>query len=147
MCIVLYSCLSCSLMPCILHLYPSMPCTLPVYPCRVPCLFIHAMYLACLSMPCTLPVYPCHVPCLFILAKMFIHAKDNGCLSMPRIMAVYPFNASFLLAIHAMCDGCLSKQSFTYVVHLSCISLVSHATHQKIHLGTLGCFPFRMVKG
>ena len=45
--IILYSCLSCSLMPCILHLYPSMPCTLPVYPRHVPCLFIHAMHLAC----------------------------------------------------------------------------------------------------
>jgi len=38
--IILYSCLSCSLMPCILHVYPSMP-----------------LYVACLSMPCMIAVY------------------------------------------------------------------------------------------
>ena len=113
----------------------SIPCTLPVYPYHVRCLFIHAMHLSCLSMlRCCLFT---HLMCNEYLSIpyasfLFIHAKDNGCLSMPRIMAVYPFNASFLLAIHAMCDGCLSKQSFTYVVHLSCISLVNHATHQKV---------------
>jgi len=86
----------------------SIPCTLPVYPCHVRCLFIHTMYVACLSIPCTLPVYPCHVRCLFIYA-MYI-----ACLPIPCVMAVYPSNPVI------------------YVVHLSCISLVNHATHQKV---------------
>ena len=70
--------------PCLFTL-PVYSClfTLPVYPCHVRCLFIHAMYVACL--------YPCHVhlSCLSIPSVMlFIHAYD-GCFSM---MSVYPYH-------------------------------------------------------
>ena len=90
---------SCLLMPC-MFIQPCL-CTFPVYPCHVRCLFIHAMYVACLSMPCMMAVYPCHVRCLFI------HTMYAACLSIPSMMAVYPCHVRCLF-IHAMHDGCLS---------------------------------------
>ena len=86
----------CLSMPCILHVYPSMPFYVACL--SMPCSYIACLsmpfyvaclsmpfYVACLSMPCTLPVYPCHVCCLFISMScasfLFIHTKCN---------AVYP---------------------------------------------------------
>ena len=67
-CIILYFCLSCLSMPCILHLYPSMP-----------------LYVACLSMPYNLPVYPCHA----FVRCLFIHAMYDGCLSILHLQQVH----------------------------------------------------------
>ena len=118
----------------------SIPCTLPVYPYHVRCLFIHAMHLSCLSMlRCCLFT---HLMCNGYLSIpyasfLFIHAKDNGCLShlscqlsMPCVMVVYPSNPVI------------------YVVHLSCISVVNHPTHQKVVQALLAVSFFcRMVTG
>ena len=128
----------------------SMTCTLPVYPCSVHrlfihdvyiaclsmqsvcCLFIHDVYIACLSMTCTLLVYPWHVHCLFI------HDVYIACLSM---MCTLP------VVIHDMFVACLSMQCilpFMYIVYLSCMYLTFQSCNaQKV---TLDCFLiFRMV--
>ena len=125
----------CLSMPCILHVYPSMPfyvaclsmpcsyiacLSMPFY---VACLSMPCSYIACLSMPfyvaflsmpCMLPVYPCHVWWLFIHAMydgclsmpcMFLNTMYDGCLSMPCMMAIYPCHVWWLF-IHAMHLSC-----------------------------------------
>ena len=122
----------------------------------VRCLFIHAMYVVCLSMPCTLPVYPCHAWWLFIhtmhlsclsmlrcclfthlmcngylsipyASFLFIHAKDNGCLPIPCIFpASYPCHVLWLF-IQAILLFML------YIYHVSCLSTMQHTKKSFRH--------------
>ena len=125
----------------------SMTCTLPVYPCSVHrlfihdvyiaclsmqsvcCLFIHDVYIACLSMTCTLLVYPWRVHCLFI------HDMYIACLSMTCTLLVYPCSVRCLLSsmtcllpVYPCNVSCLLCTLSTYHV---CISLFNHAMHKK----------------
>ena len=92
----------CLSMPCILHVYPSMPFYVACL--SMPCSYITCLsmpfYVACLSMPYYVAcLYPCHV--------------HLSCLSIPCVM----------LFIHAY-DGCFSMMPvYQYQMHLSCLAI------------------------
>ena len=99
----------------------SMTCTLPVYPCSVHRLFIHDVYIACLSMQsvCCLFIHDVYIACLSMTCTLLVYLWRVHCLFIHAVFVAccHPWHVCCLF-IHAM--------HLAFYVHCLLIMYVSH---------------------